>query len=57
MMFRWPMMMGFAIHGLFMVGKVSDQSFLSEAAVLIKPRLGNGKSQWAETLSRINNRR
>jgi SSS family solute:Na+ symporter len=57
MMFRWPMMMGFAILGLFMVRELfPDQSVLSEAAVLIKAQIGQlDKSQWAETLSRIIN--
>jgi Na+/proline symporter len=57
MMFRWPMMMGFAILGLFMVRELfPDQSVLGEAAVLSKAQIGQlDKSQWAETLSHIIN--
>lgn len=57
MMFRWPMMMGFAILGLFMIKELfPDQQVLGDAAVLIKTQVGQiDKSRWAETLSRIIN--
>ena len=57
MMFRWPMMMAFAILGLFMVKDFfPDQAVLIEAAQLIKTQLGTiDKSQWGQTLSSIIN--
>ena len=57
MMFRWPMMIGFAMLGLFMVKELfPDQTILHDAAVLIKTEVGQiDKSRWAETLSRIIN--
>lgn len=57
MMFRWPMMMGFAILGLFMVKELfPNQAVLSDAAVLIKTQVGQvDKSRWAETISSIIN--
>lgn len=57
MMFRWPMMMGFAVLGLFMVRDLfPDQGVLADAAVLIKSQIGQvDKSRWAEALSGIIN--
>jgi len=57
MMFRWPMMMAFAVLGLFMVKELfPDQSILNEAAVLVKSQVGQvNKSQWAEVISGIVN--
>ena len=55
MMFRWPMMMGFAVLGLFLVRDVfPDQGVLVQAAELIKAHVGDiDKSQWATQLSSI----
>ena len=55
MMFRWPMMMGFAVLGLFLVRDVfPDQGVLVQAAELIKAHVGDiDKSQWAAQLSSI----
>jgi len=55
MMFRWPMMMGFAVLGLFLVKDLfPDQSSLSQAAELIKQHVGEiDPSRWADTLAAI----
>lgn len=55
MMFRWPMMMGFAILGLFLVKETfPNQEVLQDAAVLIKSYVGPiDKSRWADTISGI----
>lgn len=57
MMFRWPMMMGFAVLGLFMVRDLfPDQSVLGQAAALVKAHVGQiDKSRWAELISSIIN--
>lgn len=57
MMFRWPMMMAFAVLGLFMVQDLfADQTVLSRATALIHSVVGPiDKSQWAEYLARIAN--
>jgi Na+/proline symporter len=57
MMIRWPMMIGFAILGLFMVSEVfPDQAVLGDAALLIKTQVGAiDKSQWAQTVSMVVN--
>lgn len=57
MMFRWPMMMGFAVLGLFMVREVfPDQGVLIQAAELVKNHIGDvDKSQWATQLAHIVN--
>ncbi|MBM4104297.1 MAG: sodium:solute symporter [Planctomycetes bacterium] len=57
MMFRWPMMMAFAVLGLFMVKELfPDQSILNNAAVLVKSQVGQiDKSRWAEAISGIVN--
>ena len=57
MMFRWPMMMGFAILGLFMVQDLfPDQGILSQAEALVKTQVGQiDKSRWAEVISGIVN--
>lgn len=57
MMFRWPMMMGIAMLGLFMVKELfPDQNVLSQTAAVIKAQVGQlDKSRWAETLSSIIN--
>ncbi len=55
MMFRWPMMMGFAVLGLFLVRDLyPDQGVLTQAALLIKQHIaGVDKAQWASTISSI----
>lgn len=57
MMFRWPMMMAFAVLGLFMVRELfPNQEVLGEAAAIIKAQIGQiEKSRWAETLAAIVN--
>ncbi len=55
MMFRWPMMMGFAVLGLYLVKDFfPDQGVLGDAAALIKAQVGAiDKSQWANEISSI----
>ncbi len=56
MMFRWPMMMGFAVLGIYMVSELfgQDTSQVAQAAELIKSHLPNiDKSSWANTLADI----
>jgi solute:Na+ symporter, SSS family len=55
MMFRWPLIMGFAVLGLFLVKDLfPDQSVLTQAALLIKQHLPTvEKAQWAEVISDI----
>jgi Na+/proline symporter len=57
MMFRWPMMMGFAILGLFLVKDLfPDQAVLLQAADLIKQHIGEiDQSRWADVLAGIMN--
>jgi solute:Na+ symporter, SSS family len=54
---RWPMMMGFAILGLFLVKDLfADSESLVQAAELIKAHLGAvGKNQWPDALAGIIN--
>ena len=56
-MFRWPMILGFAVLGLFMVKDLfPDQSVLIQAADLIRQYIGNiAPSQWQNVLSGIIN--
>lgn len=58
MMFRWPMMIGFAVLGLFLVKDLfPDQTVLLQAADLIKAHVGDiNKAQWANTIGEIANR-
>ncbi len=55
MMLRWPMMMGFAVLGVFLVrDQFADQTILVDAALLIKQHMpGITEQQWPEVLSRI----
>lgn len=55
MAFRWPLIMGFAVLGLFLIKDLfPDQTVLSQAAVLIKQHLpAVEKTQWAEVISDI----
>ena len=52
---RWPMMMGFAVLGVFLVHDLfPDPHTLAQAADLIKANCdGVAKEQWADLLSRI----
>ncbi len=55
MMFRWPMMMAFAILGLFLVKDIfPDQSVLTQAAELVKSHFPDvEKSRWADITAGI----
>lgn len=55
MMFRWPMMMGFAVLGLFLVRDLfPDQSVLDAAAVAIKQHIPNiEQHRWEDVLAGI----
>jgi len=55
MMFRWPMMMAFAILGLFLVRDIfPDQSVLTQAAELIKSHCPDvEQSRWADVTAGI----
>lgn len=52
MMFRWPMMMAFAVLGLFLARDLfPDQAMLLQAAELIKNHVGAvDKSRWADVV-------
>lgn len=54
---RWPMMIGYAILGLYLMRDLfPDLSALSEASAAIRETLPNiAKAQWPDTLSRIAN--
>jgi Na+/proline symporter len=53
--FRWPMMISYAILGLFIVKDMfPDQAALSQAAILIKQQVGNiNPSSWPDVLANI----
>jgi Na+/proline symporter len=53
MMVRWPMMMGFAVLGIYMVNELfPDQAVLADAAALIQQQWPEvTKTQWEETLA------
>ncbi|AQQ69859.1 Na(+)/glucose symporter [Limihaloglobus sulfuriphilus] len=57
LMFRWPMMIGYAILGLYLVeGMFPDMAVLDQAVQLIHQNLPDiPKAQWPDTLSRIAN--
>lgn len=57
LMVRWPLMIGFAILGIYMVKDMfPDQSVLLDAATLIKSHIGDiDKTQWVGALSNIIN--
>ena len=57
MMFRWPMMIGFAILGLVMVNSFfPDQSLLSQTAIFIKAHIhGITRGQWPDLIANIMN--
>lgn len=54
---RWPMMMGFAVLGLFLVNDLfPDQEVLNQAALLIKQHLGEiPRNLWDEKVAAIIN--
>lgn len=55
MMFRWPMMMGFAVLGIYLVNDLfTGTSQLADVAVLIKSQFdGIEKVEWASKLANI----
>ena len=57
LMIRWPLMIGFAILGIFLVQDMfPDQSIMIEASALIKSHIGNIDVQhWTGALSKIIN--
>ncbi len=57
MMLRWPMMMGLAVLGLYLVnGLFPDQTVLAQVSDLIKTNFdGIPKERWADTLADIQN--
>ena len=57
MMLRWPMMMGFAVLGLYLVRDLfPDQMVIAQAADLIKLHIGEiDPNRWADVLARIMN--
>ena len=57
MMLRWPLMMSFAVLGLFLVKDLfPDQAVLGQAAALIKSHAGAvPANQWPELIARIMN--
>jgi len=57
MMFRWPMMIGFAALGIFLVnGLFPDHDVIAQAAMLIKQYLpGINREQWSEAITGIIN--
>lgn len=57
MMVRWPMMMGLAVLGLYMVnGLVPDQSLMTQAADLIHTQFPEiAKPGWGELIASISN--
>ncbi len=56
MMFRWPMMIGFAVLGIFMVnGFFPDQSVLHQTAEIIKSHVSVSMERWGDTVQGIIN--
>jgi Na+/proline symporter len=57
LMFRWPMMIGFAVLGIYLIYQMfPDQTVLIQASEVIKTHLGNiSKSQWPDVLAGIVN--
>jgi Na+/proline symporter len=56
-MFRWPMMLAYAILGIFLVKDLfPDQAVMADAAALIKAHVGGvAKNEWATVISGIIN--
>jgi solute:Na+ symporter, SSS family len=57
MILRWPMMIGLAVMGIFLVGDLfPDQAVITQVADLIKTHIGNvPKERWTDVLSEIQN--
>lgn len=57
MMFRWPMMIGFAIIGIYLVNDLfPDQALMAQVPILIKNNFANvTKENWPEIISGIAN--
>ncbi|UCD28416.1 MAG: sodium:solute symporter [Planctomycetota bacterium] len=57
MMIRWPLMMSFAVLGLFMVHKIfPDQQVLADSAEVVREHLGEiPETQWDDTLAGVIN--
>jgi len=57
MTIRWPMMMAFAVMGIFLVHDIfPDKSVMTQTADLVKANVeGIDKAQWADTVSSIAN--
>ncbi|MBE0534799.1 MAG: sodium:solute symporter [Phycisphaerae bacterium] len=57
MMFRWPMMMGFAVLGIFMVHQwFPDRGMLAQATDLIKQHTAvTDQARWADVLASVMN--
>jgi Na+/proline symporter len=55
--FRWPMMIGYAVLGMFIIKDMfPDQTVLAQAAILIKQHLpGLTQPVWADAMSKIMN--
>jgi Na+/proline symporter len=55
MMFRWPMMMGFAVLGIYLVDDFfPNQGVLTQAADIIKTHVGAiDKAEWGNVLARL----
>jgi Na+/proline symporter len=57
MMFRWPMMIGFAVLGLFLVNSFfPDQTVLMQTADLIKSHLHVSQERWTDVMLNIGSR-
>ncbi|MHB9071310.1 MAG: sodium:solute symporter family transporter [Sedimentisphaerales bacterium] len=57
LMFRWPLMMGFAILGIYLINDLfPDKTVISQSAAIIKQHVGNiPKARWSDTLVAIAN--
>ncbi len=57
LMFRWPLMMGFAILGIYLIHDLfPDQTVLAQSATLIKQYAGEvPKTRWADLIASIAN--
>ncbi len=56
MTFRWPMMICYAVLGLYLIKDLfPDQSVIADAAALIKQHIVVEKAQWREILAQIKN--
>lgn len=55
MMFRWPMMISFAVLGIFLINDLfPDQAVLDEAAAIVKEHVGEvPEGAWSDTVADI----